>query len=259
MTNLTDDPSSRTRLLLGAAGVQQLATTSIVIFGIGGVGSYAVEALARAGVGRLTLVDFDVVAVSNLNRQVHALTTTIGLPKVQVMAERCRLINPEIQVTTVTEAYDAENSQRLLLPSYDYVLDCIDLITAKLHLIAACKKRQLPLLSSMGAANKCDPTAIRVGDLFATKNCRLARIMRKELRQRGVVADVEVVYSTEGFRALEAGRRMELDGDGGYQQRRAPLGSVPWIPSIFGLTMAGTVIPRILAGKGINVPAGDCG
>lgn len=252
--NLSEDPFSRTRLLLGATGVEQLATTSIAIFGIGGVGSYAVEALARAGVGHLTLIDFDVVAVSNLNRQVHALSTTIGRPKALVMAERCRLINSEIEVTTVTEAYEAKNSERLLRPHYDYVLDCIDLITAKLHLIAACKERQLPLLSSMGAANKCDPTAISVGDLFATQNCRLARIMRKELRHRGITAGVEVVYSTEGFRSLDSGRIGVGDGKGGYQERRAPLGSVPWIPSIFGLTMAGTIIPRILASKSVSVP-----
>lgn len=256
--NLHEDPFSRTRLLLGNTGLEQLATTSIAIFGIGGVGSYAVEALARAGVGRLTLIDFDVVAGSNLNRQVHALTTTIGRYKTEVMAERCRLINPAVEVIALTEAYDADNSERLLAPRFDYVLDCIDLITAKLHLIATCKKEQLPLISSMGAANKFDPTAIRVGDLFATENCRLARIMRKELRRRGVTADVEVVYSTEGFRALGAGRRMEADINGGYQQRRAPLGSVSWIPSIFGLTMAGTVIPKILAGRGIIFPTGDC-
>lgn len=256
---LPEDFSSRTRLLLGSTGLEQLAATSIAIFGIGGVGSYAVEALARAGVGHLTLVDFDVVAISNLNRQVHALTTTIGRPKVEVMAERCALINPAITVTALTHAYDADNSERLLSPRFDYVLDCIDLITAKLHLIAACKERQLPLLSSMGAANKWDPSAICVGDLFATQNCRLARIMRKELRQRGVKSDVEVVYSTEGFRPLGAGRRLEADVNGGYQQRRAPLGSVSWIPAIFGLTMAGTVIPKVLARSGVILPAGDCG
>ena len=257
---LPEDFSSRTRLLLGSAGLDQLATTSIAVFGIGGVGSYAVEALARAGVGRLTLVDFDVVGISNLNRQVHALTSTIGRPKTEVMAERCRLINPAIEVTARTEAYDADNAEQLLAPRFDYVLDCIDLITAKLHLIAACKQHQLPLLSSMGAANKYDPAAIRVGDLFATQNCRLARIMRKELRRRGVTSAVEVVYSTEGFRPLGAGRRLEADTDGNYQQRRAPLGSVPWIPAIFGLTMAGTVIPRVLAGKGVfSSPADDCG
>ena len=255
---MSEDFSSRTRLLLGNAGLEQLATASIAIFGIGGVGSYAVEALARAGVGHLTLVDFDVVGISNLNRQVHALTSTIGRPKVEVMAERCCLINPAIEVTALPQAYDADNSERLLAPRFDYVLDCIDLITAKLHLIAACKQHRLPLLSSMGAANKWDPMAICVGDLFATKNCRLARIMRKELRQRGVMTDVEVVYSTEGFRPLGAGRRMEEDNAGGYQQRRAPLGSVPWIPAIFGLTMAGTVISKVLAHKGVIFPAGDC-
>ena len=256
--NPNEDPTSRTRLLLGNAAVEQLATTSIAVFGIGGVGSYAVEALARAGVGHLTLIDFDLIAGSNLNRQVHALTTTIGRFKADAMAERCRLINPGINVHVVTEPYNFDNSARLLDPGYDYVLDCIDLITAKIHLIAACKERQLPILSSMGAANKFDPTAIRVGDLFATQNCRLCRVMRRELRRRGVAANVEVVYSTEGFRPLETGRRLESVEDGGYQQRRAPLGSVAWIPSIFGLTMVGTVIPKILANKGVVIPANDC-
>jgi tRNA A37 threonylcarbamoyladenosine dehydratase len=255
--NPNEDPTSRTRLLLGSASLEQLAMTSIAVFGIGGVGSYAVEALARVGVGHLTLIDFDLVAGSNLNRQVHALTTTIGRPKTEVMAERCRLINPEINVHAVTEAYNVDNAARLLDPGYDYIFDCIDLITAKIHLIAACKERQLPILSSMGAANKFDPTAIRVGDLFVTQNCRLCRIMRKELRRRGVAANVDVVYSTEGFRPLESGRRLEADENGGYQQRRAPLGSVAWIPSIFGLTMVGTVIPRLLAGKGLALQKGD--
>lgn len=257
--HLPEDFASRTRLLLGPAGVETLASTSIAVFGIGGVGSYAVEALARAGVGHLALVDFDSVGISNLNRQVHALTTTIGRPKTEVMAERCRQINPDCVVTTLIEAYDAASSERLLLGGYDYVLDCIDLITAKLHLISACKEHQIPLLSSMGAANKYDPTAIRVGDLFATQNCRLARIMRRELRKRHIRSDVEVVYSTEGFRPLEGGRRVETEVDGNYQQRRAPLGSVSWIPSIFGLTMVGTVVPRILARRGVLLTPGDCG
>lgn len=257
--NSLEDSFSRSRLLFGAPALDQLAACSIAIFGIGGVGSYAVEALARAGVGHLTLVDFDAIAISNINRQVHALTTTIGQPKAEVMADRCRLINPEMEVTTLIEAYDAENSERLLLPHFDYIFDCIDLITSKLHLIAACKKRQIPIISSMGAANKLDPTAIRVGDLFATQNCRLARIMRKELRRRGINSDVEVVYSSEGFRPLGEGRRNDTDEDGGYQQRRAPLGSVAWIPSIFGLTMVGTVIPRLLSRNAtFTVPEDDC-
>lgn len=256
---IQEDFSSRTRLLLGNAGVEALASTSIAVFGIGGVGSYAVEALARAGVGHLTLIDFDAVGISNLNRQVHALTSTIGRPKTEVMAERCRQINPDCTITTIKEAYDAASSDRLLLGGYDYVLDCIDLITAKLHLISACKHHQIPLLSSMGAANKYDPTAIRVGDLFATQNCRLSRIMRRELRKRDIRENVEVVYSTEGFRPLGEGRRVGTDVEGNYQQRRAPLGSVSWIPSIFGLTMVGTVIPRVLARKGILSTPADCG
>lgn len=247
---------SRTELLIGRAGVETLASSSVAIFGIGGVGSFAVEALCRAGIGRLILVDFDTVALSNLNRQVHALDTTVGRLKAEVMAERCALINPAAEIVVQPLRYRDDLSAALLAEPYDAVLDCIDLITAKLELIAACKERQLPIIASMGAANKLDPTLIRSGDLFATQNCRLARIMRKELRRRGVTSDVEVVYSLEEFRPLGSGRRQE-DGEEGYQQRRAPLGSCSWIPSIFGLTMAGLAVRRILESA---VSGGDgCG
>lgn len=245
---MQDNRFERLELLVGREGVDRLAASSVAIFGIGGVGSYAAEALARAGVGRLTLIDFDEISLSNLNRQIHALETTVGRPKVQVMAERCRLINPQAQIEPLKSFYAAENSEELLGRGYDYVLDCIDLITAKLHLIQHCKERKIPIISSMGAANKLDPSQIQVTDLFLTEKCRLARIMRKELRRRGIDAGVEVVYSTEEFRPLETGRR-ESEEEGevlGYQSRRAPLGSSSYIPPLFGLTMAGVVIRRLL-------------
>jgi tRNA A37 threonylcarbamoyladenosine dehydratase len=238
---------SRTELLLGANGLNRLARASVTVFGLGGVGSYAVEALVRGGVGTLTLVDFDVIGVTNLNRQLHALETTVGRPKAEVMAERCRLINPAASIKALTLPYSADNADILLDARVDFVLDCIDQITAKLHLLQTCKARGLRVISSMGAANKVDPTQIAIADLFQTDRCRLARIMRKELRRRGVGAPLPVVFSTEEFRPLVAGRRTVVDEGGGYQERRAPLGSSAWIPPLFGLTMAAYVLRRLLA------------
>lgn len=240
---------SRLEVLVGSEGLTRLRNASVAVFGLGGVGSYAAEALVRAGVGRLTLIDFDDIGISNLNRQIHALDSTVGRPKVLVMAERCRAINPDAAVEPLKAFYTAESADELLGRGYDHVLDCIDLITAKLHLIQQCKERGLPIVSSMGAANKLDPTKIRVADLFHTEKCRLARIMRKELRRRGIVSGVQVVYSTEEFRSLASGRRAGSGEELGYQSRRAPLGSSSYIPPLFGLTMAGVVIRR-LVGEG---------
>nr|NIQ11539.1 tRNA threonylcarbamoyladenosine dehydratase [Gammaproteobacteria bacterium] len=193
---------SRMELLAGNEGMKRLADASVAVFGVGGVGSYAAEALARAGIGNMTLVDFDDICLTNINRQIHALDGTVGKPKVQVMAERCRAIHPDIQVEPVKSFYSAENSQELLNRDYDYVLDCIDHITAKLHLIETCVKNDLPIIASMGAANKLDPGKIVVDDLARTEKCRLARILRRELRRRGISGGVKVVYSTEEFRPL---------------------------------------------------------
>ena len=238
---------SRFELLVGRAGLDRLAAASVAVFGLGGVGSFAVEALARAGIGRLTLVDFDSVNITNVNRQIHALDGTIDCPKAEVMAERCRRINPAAEIAEVREFYLEENSETLLSPGFDYVLDCIDHITAKLHLIQSCKERQIPIISSMGAANKLDPTRIAVADLSATHRCRLARIIRKNLRRRGITEGVKVVYSTEDFRPLSAGRRERAETtEAGYQDLRAPLGSSSFIPPIFGMTMAGEVIRALL-------------
>ena len=240
---------SRLELLFGQAGLTRLADASVAVFGLGGVGSFAVEGLVRGGVGRLTLVDFDRVDLTNLNRQLHALESTIGRPKALVLAERCREINPGVQVEPVQAFYAADNAEQLLAGGYDYVLDCIDLVTSKLHLLQACLTLGLPVISSMGAANKCDPTQVKVADLSHTHKCRLARIIRKELRRRGIHGGVQVVYSTEEFRPLHDGRRAETaDAAGSYQERRAPLGSSSVIPPLFGLTMAGEVL-RALTGR----------
>ncbi len=253
---------SRMELLVGPSAMAQLATVSVAVFGIGGVGSYAVEALARAGIGCLTLVDFDDICVTNINRQLHALDTTVGRSKVEVMAERCRRINPDCRVLPRQQFFQAETARELLAPGYDYVLDCIDHITAKLHLIESCIKNRLPVISSMGAANKLDPTRIRVGDISTTEKCRLARIIRKELRRRGIMSGVQTVYSTEEFRPLAVESAVCAE-DHRYQNRdekcrpgsnqRVPLGSSSYIPPIFGLTMAGVVVQQL---TGENTPTG---
>lgn len=246
---------SRMELLTGKDGFKRLEKSSVAVFGIGGVGSYAAEALARAGVGRLTLVDFDDICLTNINRQLHALDGTVGKPKVQVMAERCRAINPSIQVEPIKAFFSAENADELLTRGDDFVLDCIDHITAKLHLIEQCVKSKRPIIASMGAANKLDPTKIAVADLARTEKCRLARIMRRELRRRGVSSGVKVVYSTEEFRPL--GDQSAACSDNCIcpnkddhlwrcTDRRVILGSSSYIPPIFGLTMAGEVVRSLL-------------
>ncbi len=246
---------SRMQLLVGAAAMDRLATASVAVFGIGGVGSYAAEALARAGVGSLTLVDFDDICATNINRQIHALDSTIGRSKVEIMAERCRQINPDCRVIPRHQFYQAETAQELLAPGCDYVLDCIDHITAKLHLIETCVKSRLPVISSMGAANKLDPTQIRVADISTTEKCRLARIIRKELRRRGISSGVQVVYSTEEFRPLSDEAHICADNcicpnreeqRWSCSDRRVILGSSSYIPPIFGLTMAGVVVQQLI-------------
>ncbi len=241
------DRFDRLALLVGEAGLARLGQASVAVFGLGGVGSYAVEALVRGGVGRLTLIDFDQVDITNCNRQIHAHDGTIGHPKALVMAQRCRSINPGVHVEPLQAFYSQETSEELLQRGYDYVLDCIDQITAKLHLIETCVNRQLPIISSMGAANKLDPTCIHIADLADTHKCRLARILRRELRRRGILGGVKTVYSTELFRPLTLGRReSSTQAPGSYQSQRAPLGSSSVIPPLFGLTMAGEVIRELL-------------
>jgi tRNA A37 threonylcarbamoyladenosine dehydratase len=238
---------SRTEILIGPEGLKTLAGVSVAVFGLGGVGSYAAEALGRAGVGRLTLVDFDKVCISNINRQLHAMSSTVGQGKVKLMAERLRLINPDAEIIEVPEFYTADNSERLLEPGFDYVVDAIDHFTGKVHLIRSCRERGIPVIASMGAAMKLDPTLIRVADIADTSKCRMARSVRKLLRQAGIERGVTVVYSQEEFRGLRevTPTKAELP-DGGEWRRRATLGSISFIPSIFGLTMAGVVVNDLL-------------
>lgn len=251
-----DHRFSRNRLLFGEEKAALLAGKSVAVFGVGGVGSYAAEALARGGVGRLTLIDFDDICLTNVNRQIHAMEGTIGAAKVEAMAERCRLINPGINIEPVKAFFNADKAEELLFRDYDYVLDCIDHITAKLSLLELSVNNKIPVISSMGAANKVDPTLIQIADLSKTNKCRLARIIRKELKKRGISRGVKVVYSTEDFRPLLDETAACNDNCicpnrdeqvWSCEHRRVILGTSSYIPPLFGLTMAGEVI-RELAG-----------
>ena len=246
---------SRTELLIGSKGLESLASRHVMICGIGGVGSYAAEALGRAGIGQITLVDFDDICLTNVNRQLHALSSTVGQPKVEVMATRLRDINPTAVISPVKAFFSQENAAELLTPRPDYVLDAIDHFTAKAALITICRELRVPVISSMGAANKLDPTKIQVADISATRNCRMARSMRKMLRKAGIESGVPVVYSTEGHRELSpAASHCGTDcicpnrGEQVFScdNRRVILGSISYIPSIFGLTMAGVVVNELL-------------
>ena len=232
---------SRTALLIGDDGLARLTASRVLVAGVGGVGSYAVEALARAGVGSLTLVDGDTIHPSNSNRQLHALTTTVGRPKVEVMAERLLQINPDLQVTTRQELITPDNVPALLEPGFDLVLDAIDSFSAKLALLQNCVERQIPVISSMGAAGKLDPTRIQIADIADSQGCRLARKLRKELRRGGVSNGVTVVYSDEPC-SLERLGEPEAEGE------RRPLGTISYLPAAFGLFMASEAIKRLLAG-----------
>jgi len=247
---------SRTELLIGSAGLNRLKDATVAVFGLGGVGSYAAEALCRAGVGRLVIVDFDDICLTNVNRQLHAMDGTVGKAKALVMAERMRLINPQAEIIPYQDFYAAENSDFLLADHYDYVIDAIDHITSKLHLIRTCRERNIPIISSMGAAAKMDPTQIEVADISQTNKCRMARSVRKLLKKQGIASGVKVVFSTEEYREQEVKEGgckgncicpNKEDQRFSCEHRRVILGSVSFIPSIFGLTMAGVVVNDLLA------------
>lgn len=226
---------SRTELLLGEEAVSKLSRTRVAIFGVGGVGGYVAEALCRSGVGAIDLIDADTVSESNINRQIIALSSTVGRPKVDVMRERMLDINADVKVKTHEIFYSEECTDGIDLGEYDYVVDAIDTVKSKLYLIEQTKARGVRIISSMGAGNKLDPTAFTVSDIYKTSVCPLARVMRTELRKRGI-GELKVVYSKE------EPRRAVADGDNG---RHAP-GSVAFVPSVVGLIIAGEVIKDLV-------------
>lgn len=228
---------TRTALLLGEEGIDILNRSTVAVFGIGGVGGYTVEALARSGVGRFLLVDNDKVALSNLNRQIIATLDTVGRYKTQVMKERILSINPGAIVETRECFFLPENADDFNFSSYNYVVDAVDTVTAKLELIVRAKRAGVPVISSMGAGNKLDPTRFEVADICQTSVCPLARVMRRELKARGI-KDVKVVYSKEEARKP---KERPTDEDSALSRRSIP-GSIAFVPSVAGLIAAGEVV-----------------
>lgn len=250
---------SRTQMLLGKEAIEKLQKSSVAVFGIGGVGSYAVEALARSAVGALALFDDDVVCLTNINRQLIATHKTLGRKKVEAAKERILEINPRCLVETYPCFYGADNAESFNLAKYDYIVDAIDTVSSKLVLIERAKAVSVPIISCMGAGNKLDPTRFEVTDIFKTSVCPLAKVMRKELKARGITS-LKVVYSRE-----EVIKPLDYDSNGCQKdcicppdsQRKCTLGrqvpgSVAFVPSVAGLVLASEVIKDLIA-----LPAGN--
>lgn len=227
----------RAEMLLGPEAMSVLSGAHVAVLGLGGVGSWCAEALARTGVGALTLADHDTVGLSNLNRQAEALHSTLDQPKAQAMAARVRDINPACRVTPLSFLYSAESREEFFAGQFDYIVDAIDLVSCKLDLIQTALERQIPILSALGTGNKLDPTQFRITDLSKTEGCPLARVIRKELRNRGILHH-RVLWSPE------APRRPE-DREAPPPGRRSVPGSVAWVPSCAGLMLAGDTILRL--------------
>lgn len=237
------DRFSRTKLLFGAEAMEKLAHCRVAVFGIGGVGGSVAEALVRSGVGAIDLIDKDDVSETNINRQLFATTSSVGRDKVDVGKERLLDINPECQVTTHKTFFTKENSSDFDFSQFDYVVDAIDTVSAKLELIVKCKEVGTPIICAMGAGNKVDPTAFEVTDIYSTRVCPLARVMRNELRKRGVES-LKVVYSREKAITPES-----QDGYGEETVRRALPGSVSFVPPVVGYILAGEVIKDLVGVK----------
>ena len=237
------DQFSRTRLLLGSNALDRLANAHVAVFGIGGVGGYVTEALARSGVGALDLIDSDTVEITNLNRQIVATTKTLGEYKVDIMARRVRDINPQCSVTAHKCFYLPDTADQFDFRSYDYIVDAVDTVTAKLQLIMQAKACGTPIISSMGAGNKLDPTRFEVADIYDTSVCPLAKIIRKKLRKRGVDS-LKVVYSKEPpLHSLGTGKANLPDG---ADVRPVP-GSMPFVPPVVGMIAASEVVRDLVS------------
>ena len=231
-------------MLLGAEGMEKLKNARVAVFGVGGVGGYAAEALARSGVGAIDLIDHDTVSLSNINRQIIALRSTVGRDKVDVMRERILDINPACRVTVYNTFYTSENADRFDLSLYDYIIDAVDTVAAKLELAERANETHTPVISSMGAGNKLDPTRFEVADIYSTSVCPLARVMRRELKKRGI-KKLKVVYSKEEALTPLTDEDSILETKGA--QGRPALGSVAFVPSVAGLILAGEVIKDLVS------------
>jgi tRNA A37 threonylcarbamoyladenosine dehydratase len=227
----------RQSLIVGEGATKKLKNSTVALFGVGGVGSYAAEALARCGVGKIVLIDHDTVSESNINRQLCALTSTVGRLKVEVTAQRLRDINPELEVVTLAEFFLPENADSFDFKSYDFVIDAIDTVSAKVEIAVRCNEAGVPMISSMGTGNKLDPTALRISDLAKTSGCPLARVMRRELKKRGIT-HLPVVYSEEA--------PIKPIDDVRSESGKPTPGSIAFVPSVAGLYAASVAVKHLI-------------
>lgn len=241
-----DERFIRNEMLWGPAAQARLAQAHVLVLGLGGVGSYVVECLARAGIGELTVVDSDVISLSNLNRQLLALNSTVGMPKAQAAAARIREINPNAIVHPIQGTYDAQHRD-LCFPEgcrYDYIVDAIDLVSCKIDLVLTARRLGIPLVMALGTGNKLDPAQLRLADLSETYGCPLARVMRKELRSKLGIYHLRVVFSPEQPHETQ---QLEAPPPG----RRSVPASVAWVPATAGLLMGSAVVQDLITGKGL--------
>lgn len=227
---------SRTESLIGKDSLNILKNSKVIVFGIGGVGSFTVESLCRCGIGEISLVDFDTIDITNVNRQIHAMSNNIGKYKVDEMKKRIELINPDIKVNTFKKKLDKNNVENFNLKYYDYVVDAIDIITSKIYLIKCCYENNINVISAMGAGNKLDPTRFKVVDIYKTSGCPLARVMRRELKKLGI-KKLKCVCSDE----TSSGEVIES-----YDRRKSSPSSISFIPSTMGLIITSEVVKDLI-------------
>ena len=227
---------SRTESLIGKDSLNILKNSKVIVFGIGGVGSFTVESLCRCGIGEISLVDFDTIDITNINRQIHAMLNNIGKYKVDEMKKRIELINPDIKVNTFKKKLDKNNVENFNLKYYDYVVDAIDIITSKIYLIKCCYENNINVISAMGAGNKLDPTRFKVVDIYKTSCCPLARVMRRELKKLGI-KKLKCVCSDE----TSSGEVIES-----YERRKSSPSSISFIPSTMGLIITSEVVKDLI-------------
>ncbi len=232
--------TERAELLFKKEGLEKLKKAHVLVVGLGGVGSFAAEFIARAGVGSMTIVDGDVVDITNINRQLPALHSTVGQPKVDIMGDRLMDINPELKLTRIKEFLSPERAYELVTHEYDYVLDCIDSITPKLNLIISAKRKKVKIISNMGAGGKYEASKVKVADISKTEYCPLAKTVRKRLRKEGVSKGVKVVFSTE------VPDETSVKITDGTNFKKSFYGTNSWMPGLFGLHAAETVIKYLL-------------
>lgn len=245
---------SRTELMVGQEGLEKLYRSTVAVFGVGGVGSYTVEALARSGVGKIVLIDYDDVCLTNINRQLHALQSTVGKPKVDLMKERVLQINPQAEVVAIRKFYSPENGDDLVTDNLDYIVDAIDNVTGKLDLIKKAVAKGISIVSAMGAGNKIDPTAFKVADISETSVDPLARVVRRELKKAGILRGVKVVFSKE--QPLTPQETIvdckthcicsNKQGAFSCTLRRQIPGSISFVPPVMGMILAGVVVRDIV-------------